>query len=300
MKNIILGGGLVSFLARDILGDDWSILPVGKSRFYSYSPPLADDFVVADDAINEYMNKFTVLPIMRRYGYSYAGQILFNTAIALGPYLQKLHGNNVPPHAGAYWRNRIDTFTYGSCLDMHNRLQEKYKSDLVSMHKTHGVPVSINDHVIKTENSRIEYDKIVSTVPLPVLLKWLDVSWVTLPSRDVYYYHIRTNKLDFEGATRVFVVDPEIKFHSAYCINNLNYIFESCERIEQPGQYFMAYIDNFDLIAETSINQAVCCGPIPEIPEVVGASIKCVGQHAVWDDCLDIGSVIKRLIKIGA
>jgi len=299
---VILGGGLVGLLARDILGDGWTVIPIGRSRFYSYTPPIMDDFIVRDAVIDEYMEPFIVVPIIYRYGYSYAGQILFNTAVALRPYLNKLYRSNVPPHAEAYWRNRIDVFGYGSCIEIYRRLQARYSGELVNNNKLYGVPSAISDHIIRTETGQhLDYERIVSTVPIQVLLGWLGID-VKLPSRDVFYYHLKTDDFNFEGATRLFVADPEIDFHSVYCVGRNNYIIESCKRIELPGSYFMNIdgLNKFDLIAETHSENVICCGRMPQYTQVGQADITCIGRHAVWDDCLDVGSCIKRIIKLGA
>jgi len=294
---IILGGGLIGLIARDILGSDWIIIPIGRSRYYSFDPPLADNYVVRDDLIDEYMREYTIVPCLYRIGYSYGGQILFNTTIPLSPYLDKLYGGNVPPHASSYWGNRIDLWGYGNCIDMYMRLQEKYKDEILNNNNIYGVPSKISDHTI-TANKQFEYDEIISTVPLPALLGWMNVSWPELKAKDVYCYHVRTDCLDFEGATHLFVADPEIEFFKASMINKQNYIFYAQKKIEQPGQYFMGFMKRFELIAETSVPESICCGHIPAISDIDDADITCVGSSAVWDDCLDVGSCIKRILKL--
>lgn len=296
---VILGGGLVALLAKDILGSDWTILPIGRSRFYSFNPPLADNFVVRDDDISRYMDKWTVMPIMHRYSYSFGGEITFSTQIALRPYLEKLYGNNMPPQAFAYWKDRIDFVGYGDCMYMYQTLHDQFKNEIFNNDDKYGRPTKIEDHIIFTDKTQIEYDQIISTVPLYALLEWLGVNWIELPSIDQFYYHVRTDCLDFEGATVMMVADPEIEFHRAYQVNKLNYVIQSSDQIKQPGNYFMQFMKRFELIAETSIERALCCGPIPNINEIDNADIYCIGSSAVWDDCLDIGSCIKRLIKFG-
>ncbi len=297
--NIILGGGLTALLARDILGDNWTIIPIGKSRFYSFNPPLADNYVVRDDIIDEYMQRHTAMPLMYRIGYSLGGQILFNTNMVLNQYLAKLYGDMIPPQAGAYWKDRIDYFGSGNCVVMYNELREKFKSEIAENNVKFGMPSGISDHTITTDKGKFNYSKIISTIPLPVLLKWMNITWPGLKSNDEYCYHVRSDCLDFEGATHLFVVDPEIEFHKATMLNRLNYIFYAKKRIEYPGRYFMAFVKRFELIAETTIEDSMCYGPIPEIAELGEADITCIGSSAVWDDCLDIGSCIKRLVKFG-
>ena len=296
---LILGGGLTALLTKDILGPDWTIIPIGKSRHYSFNPPLTDNYIQQDETILEYIKQFYVIPLLYRIGYSYAGHITFNHAVALNKYLTKLYDENVPPHAGAYWSSRTDHFGCGDCFDIYRTLNTKYESEILANNLKYGKPIKIKDNVLTTSTgSNLEYTQIVSTVPLYALLEWNGISGLELPSKDIYYYHIRTNDIDFEGATKLLVVDSEIDFHEAVMLNKENYIFKSCKRIEYPGRYFMQFMKKFELIAETSIEKSVCCGPIPNIPELKAANIVCIGKSAVWDDCLDLGSVCKRLIKM--
>ena len=67
-------------------------------------------------------------------------------------------------------------------------------------------------------------------------------------------------------------------------------------RINHPGRFFMQMIKDFDLIGETSVEKAIPCGDIPKLDALEDNDIKCAGSAAVWDDALDIGSCIKRLI----
>ena len=295
--NVILGGGLIAMLAKDILG--WTVIPVGRSRYYSFNPPLSDNFVVSDAATNDYMKQFTALPIMHRVAFSYAGQVMFHPTLALQPYLAKLYGK-VPTHIEHIWKNRLEFIGHGDCLDMYKSLQEKYKIELADNNTKYGKPKSIKDHVITTDTGvRIAYERIISTVPLYALIEWLGYAALDLPSRDLYCYHIRTDCLDFEGATQLLVADPEIQFHKVAMLNKANYVFYSCNPITQPGQYFFNFMQRFDLVAETAVEKAICCGDIPDVSEVLSTNgIECIGKSAVWDDALDVGSCIKRLLKV--
>lgn len=298
---VILGGGLVALLARDILGPDWTIVPVGKSRYYTFNPPLTDNYVVVDPSIDDYMRQFAVIPILHRVGYSYSGQILFNTALPLSRWLTKVYGGNVPPHANAFWKNRIDFFGMGNCIDMYATLQAKYKDEILANHEKYGKPTKIAEHTITTATGvKFDYTKILSTVPFPVLSEWMDLG-IAVPGRDEYFYHIATDQLNFEGATTLHVVDPEIDFYKVRQLNKTNFIFHSCTKIEYPGRYLMTWLPKFELVAETVIEKSICCGPdMHDIQELKDADVACMGSHAAWDDCLDIGSCIKRLIKMRA
>lgn len=294
---IILGGGIIALFARDILGSDWTLLPIGKSRYYSYSPPLADDYIVADDDIIDYVSKWATMPLIYKNAFSYGGNIIFNNNICLDLYLTKYYNGNVPSHTGSFYKNRLDIHGYGHAVSIYSQLQDKYKSELVENNNKYGMVNTIDQGVIKTSTDiNIAYDKIISTLPLDVLLDMCGVDH-NLISRDVYYYHVRTEDLDFEGATSLYVVDNDIKFHKVRKINRFNYIFESCNYIDDPGQYFFNFMNKFDLIAETKVENVIPCGNIPDTSALNKIDICCVGSNAQWDDCMDLGSCIKRLIK---
>ena len=295
---VILGGGLVALLARDILGSDWTIVPIGRSRFYSFDPPIVDNYIIKNDVIDEYMKQYTIIPLLYRTGYSYCGQILFNARVPISPFLLKVYGSNIPSHAEAYWLSRMDHFGYGNCCDIYKSLQDKYKSEVLANNAKFGIPISIKDHEITTTTgAHTQYESIISTVPLSALLKWVGIDY-DLKAKDVHCFHMRTDALDFEGATKLFVVDQEIDFYEVVMLDRLNYVFHAHKPIDMPGKYFMKFIKRFDLVAETKIEGAIQCGPIPEIPELDDVNIIRVGS-SVWDDCLDVGSSIKRLIKAG-
>lgn len=295
--NIILGSGLVGMLARDILGDDWTIIPIAKSRYYTFNPPIADNFVIKDSEIDEYMRPYFVVPLLYKLGYSLGSQVLFNSTIPLPLWLSKVYGIHVPPHTQAYWSARSDFFGYGDCVNMYRILHDKYKTELHENNSKYGQSIKIAGHNILMNGKTIEYNKMVSTVPLPNLLSMLGIDWIDLPSRNLYCYHIRTNDLDLEKCDVVFVADPEIIFHKVIVLDKHNFIFFAPEAIEYPGRYFMKFMKQFDLIAETIVENSIQCGPIPNIPELADNSIIPMGS-SVWDDCLDIGSNIKRLIKM--
>lgn len=297
--NIILGGGLVALLARDILGPKWKLIPIGKSQYFSWQPALADNYIIKDDTIDEYMSEYAFIPMVHRIAYSYGGQLIFNPAVALEHYLNKLYSPYIPPHASAYWSKRGDIIGYGDCVDIYRRLQLKYKDEILNNNNEYGSLVRIKDQVITTSSGKhIEYDELISTIPLPSLLANIGVTAIDIPSKDMYCYHIQTGSLDLEGATHVFVADPEIDFYKVTQLNKVNYLFYSTKQIVRPGAYFINFMNKFELIAETMIPKAIPCGQIPELINIKENKIMLLGRSAVWDDCLDVGSCIKRLVKI--
>lgn len=295
--NLILGGGLIGLLARDILGPKWTIIPYGKSRFYSFSPPLADNFIIHDDEISEYTKLYVGSPpLFIKSMYSFGGQLTSNHAICVDEYLNKVYGPSVPRHAKAMMSKRFEFFAYGDCADIYRTLQEKYQSELVANSEKYGVITKIqDDHTIITSTGvRLEYNKILSTIPIDVLVGYFGEK-VALNSKDMWCYHLETDKLDLENSQIVYAVDPDIEFYKVNSLGNAQYVFYAGKRIEKPGAYFMMFIKDFHLIQETTIPQAVPCGNIPNI-DVNSRGIYCIGSSAVWDDFLDVGSCIKRII----
>lgn len=298
MKNkYILGSGISGLLARDILGDDYTLIPVGKSRFYSFSPALDTNYVVVDKYIEEYMNKYAHIPLFRRFAYSIAGELTFNNKICLNELLSKIYDQHIPDHMYDYMSNRSDVCTIGNCLDIYNELSIKYRDEIMANNSLYGGIKSICDGVIVTDNVSIEYDLIINSLPLPVLFKLVGID-VDPIGCDIHYTHIRTSNLDFEGADEVFVVDDSIDFFKVVKIDKYNYIFMSKSHIEHPGQYFMNFMESFELVAETKVERAICCGNIPDHTSLNdNFNIFSFSRHSVWDDCIDVGSCIKRLLK---
>ena len=293
---IILGGGLVALLARDILGSDWKLLPIGRSLYYSFNPPLADNFIIKDNIIDQYMDQFAYVPIYMKIGFSFGGQITNNANLCLDNWLYKVYGKDQPPHAKAYWGAHLEYFTYGDCCEIYRQLQDRYSTEIINNSEL-GKPTKISNHIITTSaGKQIEYDEIVSTIPYDALLQLLNVRY-EMPANDIFYYHIKTDALDFEGNDQLLVADQEIEFFKAYRHGTSSYIFQATKEIVQPARYFMSFMKRFDLIGAVQVARAIPCGVLPDCKVVSDANISCYGSTASWDDCQDIGTCCKRLVK---
>lgn len=300
--NYILGGGLIGLLARDILGPDWKIIPYGRSVFYSFYPPLVDNYIIKNNTIDDYMARHAILPIYVKNAYSMAGSLLYHHNLCLHNWLYKVYGLNIPPHANDYYRMTNEYFVYGDCVEINRKLQAAYLDEIMGTKDSVGAKVtSIDNGVITTDKLvKLPYDKILSTIPLPQLLETIGVNY-NLPSRDLWCYHIETDKLDLEHNTHVRVVDEAIDFFKVTQASKTTYVFHSTKQIIQPGRFFMSIIPGeFKLIAEVQIKNAIPCGEIPFIKELSDNHINCLGSLACWDDCLDVGSCIVRLVKNNA
>lgn len=294
----ILGGGLVALLARDILGSSWSIIPFGRSVFYSFGPPICDNYIIKDAVIDNYMDQFSLIPLLIKNSYSIAGQLTQSPDLGLDSWLNKVYGTMQPGQAEPYWRSHSEYFGYGDCLHMYRSLQAKYLDEILTNQDKFGKVVkAINNHCILTDTGiEKEYNEIISTIPLPKLTTMMGLKY-EFPVRDMWCYHVRTN-WDMEGATHIRIADPHIEPYKVTKVTDIDYVFYSTQQIVQPGRYFMGLLgDKFELIGEIQFDEATPCGPIPELPEMITADISLMGSRAIWDDCMDIGSNIKRLIR---
>lgn len=297
--NYILGAGLVGLIARDILGPDWKIIPYGKSTFYSFYPPFVDNYIISNSEISDYVGKHALIPIYTKNAYSLSGELTYNHNICIDKWLYKVYGLQTPPHAAGYYKHVGDYFAFGDCIEINKKLQQQYIREILESKETIGTSVTkIADKIITTDLGKtFEYNKIISTIPLTVLLNTMGIR-CDLPSRDLWCYHVDTEKLDFEKNTHIRIVDNHIEFFKSTQVSKTIFIFSSTSQIVQPAKYLMSLIPGkFELKAEVELKNAIPCGPIPNISEVAEADIMCVGSLACHDDCQDIGSSILKLVK---
>lgn len=299
MKTVVLGGGISALIAIDILGaDNVDVIPLGMSRYYSYSPPLAPNYITYDDDTENYLSKFNYTPIIYKIAYSAEGELLYNDML-LENWLHKVHNNNIPAHTRDFWKNNNCFTVYDECRNLYRKLCSQYGDKMKEAEEVRGRPTRIKDCTIYVEGgAAIEYDRLISTIPLDALLKYLDYK-TDLPSVDAYVYHVGSKSIDLEGASEARIVDEAISPHTCYTTSkDGEYLFVSSFQISQPGEEFMQYIDNFTLLQETKIENAIPSGPVPSIERLDEENIVCVGSNACWDNCLDVGSCIKRILKI--
>lgn len=293
MNKFILGSGLAGLLARDILGGEWTIVPFTRSRFFTFTPALDDNYIIRDDSINEYVSKYATIPLVHKSVFSYGGQLTYNHALCVDQWLNKVYGPGYDGRLKPYLKSRSEVWGCGNCISIYHDLMNRYKDEIAANINKFNNVSKINDHELIANNVSYEADAIVSCIPLYKLYELMSIN-IALDSADVWYYHLRTDCLDFEGATNMLVVDDAIDFHKVVKLDEINYIFMSKSRILYPGQYFMAFMKKFDLVGEVCVKRAIPCGIVPDqLTDVV-----CIGKTAAWDDCLDIGSCIKRLLMM--
>jgi len=297
-NNYIIGGGLIALVAKKLF-PDWNVIPVGKSLFYSYYPPLADPYINAHADVDGLMKSLAphTMTYMVKSAVSLAGDLVFfSSPLAIKEYLRKIYGDDM--HPAALPLMKMERFVYGtSAQSIYKDLHDKYSNNLAMAHSQFGNVVNINTHerTIQTENKKVEYDKIISTVPLHVMEKWCYTS-IERPSKDIHYRHIATSSLDFENSEIVYVADQEIPFHKVVQHSPVDYVFESFYPL--TDEVLSAFVGHFQQVNSTFIRGALPCGPPPKPTHLSFHHIHCVGSLAQHDDMMCVSSCFRRLIKL--
>lgn len=299
--NYILGSGITGLLAKIILGPKWTVIPFGRSRFFSYNPAICDNFIISDKRISEFLRDAFKLNTDITYEYK-CGFSLNNGSIykeydklICADWLSKIYDINYPPHILTYYQNHMSYRVY----DL--RVNRLYATLLASMaadleaEAQKGVVTEIGNGYLVRNGQQIAYDKIVNTIPQSAFLE-LSRKKHSLNAKDVYIFHIKTKSLDFEGLNQLFIVDKQFAFYKATMVSDNRYIIYCHENIEQPGPYFMPILrSGFEIIDGTSIPQML---PTNRVVQYDTGDIKHVGSLAQWDSCMDIGSCIIKLLNI--
>jgi hypothetical protein len=296
-KNVILGSGLIAMLVKRLLGDEWEVVPCYQSRFFSFNPPLDDNFIVYDKRLDDVMRVLvgtqpSVFPYKRAW--SINGQIssAYDAGLAMA-WLHKLF-DPPPSHAELYMRSHLSFMVYQVRLhQLYGNLLEQYRPQLVH---TDRMPTSIAANCISfNDGSRLEFDKVISTVPLNYLLDLMGYRHA-LQAKPMHYWHVQTSTLDFEGNNQLLVVDPTISFFRVTNIAPERYLFYCHEHVEYPGPYLSAFMSKFEILDGTSIRDAIPCGERPDLSFLEPLGIFPIGAYAQWDWCLDVGSCLLRLL----
>lgn len=303
-NNYILGSGITGLLARFILGDDWTVIPFYKSRFYSFKPTLCDNFIIADPQIDGVISALGLptSPTSMARAYSSQGN-LFKTdpggALATA-WLHKLFDGDPPLHALPYMKARTSVWIYDKARVnlIYSALLERYGADLKREAQLPQV-TAIRDHRIERGATVQEYGKVVSTVPLNVLTKLLGVHF-PVRHKPIHYIHMHASSLNFEGASQAFVVDPLFSFFKVSAITKNRYLFYCHENIPDPGRYFMPIIPGeYDLIDGTMVPDALPLGQMPNLGFLDEHDVFAVGSYAQHDWCADVGSNMLKLLRYG-
>lgn len=298
-KNFILGSGVTGLLAKMILGQDWEIIPFGKSRFYSWKTPLDDNYIIHDSDIDDFVRTELKAALVRMYSvaFSVQGKLTFQYDQALSTvWGMKIFGDDIPGVHDLVMKSRMTYGVYDGLQTnvIYKTLMEQYFKDLANKPKL----TAINGRTLVVGDQQLTYDKVVSTIPLNTLLGYLGYDH-NLKSKNIYYHHIHTPDLNFEGANQVLVVDNAFSFYRVINHAPNQYVFYGTDDIPKPGMYFQTIIgNNFDIIEGTMIKDALPVGERPDMSILENSGIYCIGKHAEWDYWCDLGSCIMRLLKL--
>lgn len=297
MRGIILGSGIIGLMAREILGSEWLVIPFTKSRFYSFRPSLADNFIIRDDKIDDVISHFNgKISFIYKTSYSVGGELLQADDIVINAWLGKVFGTNIPSQALPCIKSRGNHFIYDIKVNhLYNSLQQRYGQSLID-NSNKGDISEIGDHYLIWGGQRIDFDCLISTIQLQELLKLTKQSQklTTLP---IWYYHIETSNLNFEGANQVLVIDNSIDFFKVSNIAANRYLFYCLHDIAIPGPYFMQFMQQFDLIDGTTISGAIPSGQKPDMTSLNKMGIECIGAAAEHDYFMDIGSCLIKILR---
>lgn len=293
--NVILGSGLIGLTALSI-HKDYTIVPIAKSTTYSMAVPIFNDYINIDDTTSQYLSDLGISNnlTINTSGFSYAGQLTTNEHLCLNKWLNKIYSNDIPPQAYQYVKQHMVTTGLCQSKALYDFLYSNYKNKLLDKHKEFGKisKIDLNNHLIELEHKTISYDKLIVTIPFDAFCEYSSIGDIRQP-KPIYCYHLRSNDIDLEKYRDVYVVDENIDFYKVSQINSDHYIFYSTKSIEQPGEYFMGFIKSFDLINETIYPNGIHPGRPNKTN--YNKDITLIGS-ASWDDFLDPGSCIKRLM----
>lgn len=300
MTNVIFGSGIVGLIAKYLLAGDWEIVPFHRSRYFSFNPPLADNFISRDADIDEAMVALggKISPHFYKRVYSYKGALLseHNEDICR-MWFQKIFGDSVPSHSIHYWKRRLITPIYDIRVNqVYERLLNHFMPTLVTESRK-GDVTEIGPHYFVRNGQKVEFDNAISTIPLNILLKLMNRNGVDLKAINLHYLHVQSDKIDFEGANQTLVADGIFDFYKVTNISKNHYLFYFVREIMQPGTYLLPIIGRGDILDGTSIGDALPIGEIPQLEWLDDYGIFCIGSNAQWDWCADVGSNILRVVR---
>ena len=215
----------------------------------------------------------------------------------INAWLNKVFGEQVPSQAFACIKSRGDHFIYDIRVNqLYQHLQQKYNQSLIDNSKK-GVVSEIGNHYLIWGGQRIDFDHMISTIQLAKLFILTKLPRIKLPTAQVWYYHVETSSLNFEGANQALVVDDNIDFFKVSNIAANRYLFYFSRDIPVPGPYFMQFMQQFDLIDGTTIAEAIPMGARPDLAALDKLGIECIGAMAEHDYFMDLGSCLVKLLR---
>lgn len=299
MNNFILGSGLIARIAKDIF-PNYRFIPFGKSRFYNFRVPLAENYIIANNNVCEYIKKYKnindILPPVIEYKrpFSLAGDLHYNSTLALGPYLKKVYGD--VDFIASQILNKTSFNVYSDITPslLYMKLgEEQNKFIFEDLNKYSEINIIDPDaHTISTKSGIYEYDQIISTIPLNVLYKYLNLH-TELESRKSYITLIQTGMFNFESADELLVADDFPIYHIIKIFNNTYMIKSLTEMTEVTLQ---SIIPDCKIISNTEVPEYIPLDA-PSLKWLDDCCIKPVGSLARWDDFYDVSTSINALVN---
>jgi hypothetical protein len=304
-KKYILGSGLVALACRKILGDDWNIIPLGPSRFYTDKISWGDNYIVYDNIIADLVKDwpFDKIPMFYKRPFSFGGQLLYSSTF-VDSFLEKSN-IEINPVSRQYFKTDFTAFNF-STSTLWKYLVKHNLNNIKSYYSEHqsvkGIEF-IKDNCIwlktDTGHTTLEYDQLISTIPFNPLADMVGISNRS-ESVPCYYYVIKDEKIDLEKANQVLVCDSVIPFNKCTRIKNGIYLVEVYkDYYDNPYNIFKTVFSNsFDILDTHFINDA-----IPVLYEYdkkffEDKNIVLIGSNAQCDPLMDIGSCLKRIGKL--
>ena len=305
MSKYIFGSGLVGLLARKLLGPSYTIIPFYKSRFFTFNPPLDDNFIICNDNIDYIIkNVFSNLrKFVYRRRYSFEGNILSYNKNVCENFVYKVFGYDIPGQVIPYLSkstvfgdpstNDFEVYDL-RCNNIYAELMQEYKEE-IERGLALGPVTYLNKEIVELGGKKLEYSQIVNTIPLNAFCD-LAKTPQNLKAKPVSFLHIETESLNFEGCNQLLVADAGLAFYKVTNVAKNRYLFYFIEEVFNPGIYLMPIIPGpFDVLDGTRVDNYI---PLGQLPSNNFSNVVHVGSYAEWDWCVDIGSCILRLAKI--
>jgi len=300
----ILGSGLAGLLARAILGSEYKLIPMAKSRLYSFNPALADNYLSQDQRYEDFVTNlgFDVSKVVfYRKGFSLGGDIVKEAPETVKEaWLNRLFDYEPPGHLNLVVNKKMNTAVYAGVRlnEMYAKLQERFKSEINEQLQLGNV-LSINDGHIQFSTGLRDYSKIISTIPLPALDKLCGVN-IPRKAHDVSFLHVSTSDLNFEGLNQLLVVDEGIPFYKCTQLGPDRYLFYFKGDLENNGLTLMPFLRSYDVIDGTLINNYIPADPLDHLKYYESKQIECLGTFGRWDFAMDGPSTLLHIMRLKA
>lgn len=302
MTGVIFGSGIVALLAKKILAGNWSIVPFSKSRYYSFNPPLADNFIIRDDEIDQPIRDLTGNSNVFFYKRCYSAQgklVKEHDNTLAATWITKVFGADVPGQVSPYLAARMVSPIYATKVNMlYQSLLHEFLPELRA-EAAKGPVTEVGSHYYVRGGIRHDFDNLINTVPLPALLQLLKME-MPLAARTEHFVLVKSNNIDLEGCNQSYVVDEALDFYRVTALAPKLYMFYFIKEVLQPGLYLLPIIGGADIIDGTKIADSLPTGPMPDLSRLDDFGIFNVGAQAQWDWCADVGSNLLRLVRYAA